>query len=80
VSSSSATFDLQWTFPLNFAELISGDGTEVYRQRINLDTTRAFGKKSFTVPADLTGRKWVRLEVWDVAANGAFTQTIWIKK
>jgi hypothetical protein len=79
INGSTASFDLQWTFPLNFAELISGDGTQVYRQRINLDNTRAFGKKTFSVPAALKGRKWVRLEVWDVAANGAFTQTTWLK-
>src|SRR5690606_11088283 len=30
-------FNLQWTFPLHFAELISGDGVNVYRHRINLD-------------------------------------------
>ena len=24
-------------------------------------------------------RKWVRLEVWDIARNGAFTQPIWIE-
>jgi hypothetical protein len=77
--SLTASFDLQWTFPLNFAEIISGDGSQVYRQRINLDNTRAFGKKSFSIPAELKGRKWVRLEVWDVAANGAFTQTIWLQ-
>ena len=23
-------------------------------------------------------RKWVRFEVWDVAANGAFTQPVWL--
>jgi hypothetical protein len=79
ISGSNASFDLQWTFPLNFAELVSGDGTQVYRQRINLDDTRAFGKKTFSIPAELKGRKWVRLEVWDVAANGAFTQTTWLK-
>jgi hypothetical protein len=77
-NTTTVAFDLQWTFPLNFAEIISGDGTQVYRQRINLDSTRAFGKKSFTISSALKGRKWVRLEVWDVAANGAFTQTVWI--
>ena len=27
---------LRWTFPLRFAELVSGDGDKVYRQRIDL--------------------------------------------
>jgi len=73
---TKATFTLEWTFPLNFAELVSGDGRQVYRQRIDLSSNGSFGVKTFTIPADLSGRKWVRLEVWDVAANGAFTQSL----
>lgn len=76
---ANIAFDLQWTFPLNFVEIISGDGAKVYRHTINLDTTTAFGKKSYTVPLNLQGRKWVRLEAWDAAANGAFTQTVWLQ-
>ncbi len=72
--------EINWTFPLNFAEIISGDGEKVYREKINLDTIKAFGKQKFTFNPNLKNRTWVRVEVWDVAANGAFTQTIWIKK
>lgn len=68
-----------WTFPLNFVEIISGDGRKVYRERINLNHTEAFGKKQFKFTADLRNRKWVRIEVWDVAANGAFTQPVWLE-
>jgi hypothetical protein len=71
-------FELQWTFPMLFAELVSGDGKSVFRHKISLDTTMAFGKKKLRVPINLKGRKWVRLEAWDIAANGAFTQTIWL--
>ncbi|MEO8416810.1 MAG: hypothetical protein ABI472_24310, partial [Ginsengibacter sp.] len=80
--SGNASVDLKisWTFPLNFAEIISGDGENVYRERVNLDTTTAFGKKNFIFKTNLNGRTWVRVEVWDVAANGAFTQSVWIKK
>ena len=80
--SGNATVQLEidWTFPLNFAEIISGDGKKVYRDHINLDTTKAFGKKTFTFYTNLKNRKWVRVEVWDVAANGAFTQSAWINK
>lgn len=79
--SANATIQLKiaWTFPLNFAEIISGDGKNVYRDRINLDTTKAFGRKNFTFHTILKNRKWVRVEVWDVAANGAFTQSVWLK-
>ena len=72
-------YSVDWTFPLNFAEIISGDGKQVYRERINLTDTRAFGKKKFTFSANLKNRKWVRLEVWDIAANGAFTQQVWLE-
>ena len=80
--SGNATVHLEidWTFPLNFAEIISGDGKKVYRDHINLDTTKAFGKKTFTFYTNLKNRKWVRVEVWDAAANGAFTQSAWINK
>jgi len=71
--------NIDWTFPLNFAEIISGDGTQVYRERINLNTTQAFGKKQFTFKTNLKNRKWVRLEVWDAAVNGAFTQQVWLQ-
>jgi hypothetical protein len=79
--NGKATIQLEvdWTFPLQFAEIISGDGKEVYRERINLDSTRAFGRKQFTFSANLANRKWVRVEVWDAAVNGAFTQQVWLQ-
>jgi hypothetical protein len=70
--------DLDWTFPLKFAELILGDGKTVYRDRIDLSDTGAFGQRSLTLTPDLRGRTWVRLEVWDVATNGAFSQPVWL--
>lgn len=76
---SNVTFKLKWTFPMNYAEIVSGDGEKVYRERITLNNTYSFGEQAFNRSIDLKGRKWVRLEAWDVAANGAFTQTIWIK-
>ena len=71
---------LDWTFPLRFAEVVSGDGRQVYRQRIDLSHTRAFGRRRLTLHPDLADRRWVRFEVWDVAANGAFTQPIWLEQ
>ena len=29
---------------------------------------------------DLRGRKWIRLEVWDIAKNGAFTPPVWLEE
>ena len=76
-TGAEVKFDLAWTFPLQFAEVVSGDGKQVYRDRLDLATTSAFGRQTFTLRPDLTGRKWARLAVWDIAGNGAFTQPIW---
>lgn len=71
---------VDWTFPLSFAEVISGDGEKVFRERIDLRETEAFGKETFKFSVDLPGRKWVRVEVWDAAVNGAFTQFVWLEE
>jgi hypothetical protein len=71
--------DIDWTFPLNFVEIVFGDGKKVYRKRVNLNYTKAFGKHKFIFPVNLKNMKWLRLEVWDVAVNGAFTQSVWIR-
>jgi hypothetical protein len=70
---------LSWTFPLNFAEIISGDGNKVYREKIDLSATQAFGTQLFNFRPNLKGRKWVRIEVWDCAVNGAFSQTFYLR-
>lgn len=80
-SGETATIDLDidWTFPLNFVEIISGDGNKVYRERKELHNTTAFDRQHFIFTANVKNRKWVRVEVWDVAANGAFTQPVWLE-
>jgi hypothetical protein len=70
--------DLTWTFPMRFAEIISGDGSDVFRERIDLSDTGSFDGRTLRVSPDLAGRKWVRVEAWDVATNGAFTQPVWL--
>jgi hypothetical protein len=77
--SSKVSLALEWTFPLRFAELVSGDGSKVYRERIDLADTEAFGKRSIDRAIDLRGRTWIRLEAWDIAGNGAFTQPVWVE-
>lgn len=77
---ASVKLKLNWTFPMNFIEVISGDGTKVYHEKIDLSDTRAFGDKLFQFKAKLSGRTWVRIEAWDIAANGAFSQTFYIDK
>ncbi len=67
-----------WTFPLNFIDVISGDGKSVYHHKINMNNKKAFGSEQLSFDLNLKNRKWVRIEAWDVAVNGAFTQTIWL--
>ena len=70
--------NLKWTFPLAYAEIISGDGKNVRRHKIDLSNTSAFGEHSFNFEVELAGQRWVRAEVWDVAMNGALTQPVWL--
>ena len=76
---STVVAKLEWTFPLAYAELISGDGKQVFRQRIGLGDTEALGTRELKLSIDLRGRKWARMEVWDVGTSGAFTQPVWIE-
>jgi len=76
---ANISVDITWTFPLNFVDIIYGDGKRTFKKRIDLTYTKAFGKQKFTFPINLTNMKWVRLEAWDVAVNGAFTQSVWLQ-
>ncbi len=75
-SQRSIVADLEWTFPLDFVEMVWGDGQKIDRQIISVSELGAFGSKRFSIPFDATGKDWVRVTAWDVAANGAFTQPV----
>ncbi len=79
-SAPQIEVELEWTYPLAYLEIISGDGTQVLRERVDLADTRDFGKRTLRLPADLANKKWLRVEVWDIARNGAFTQPVWIEE
>ena len=79
-NAAELNVNLQWTFPLQFIEVVSGDGKQVYRERFEMDSTSSFGSETFKYTIDLEDKKWVRLEAWDVAANGAFTQSIYVSE
>jgi len=79
LSSIMLKTSLEWTYPLNWMAIVSGDGQQVYRERIDLSKTKEFGTLDVSVDIDLTDREWVRIEVWDIARNGAFTQPVWIE-
>lgn len=70
---------IEYTFPLQFAELVWSDGSHVERKKIKLTDTLPFGTKSFKIPFDATGKKWVRFSVWDSAGDGAYVQPIALK-
>ena len=68
--------EVDWTFPLDFVEVVWGDGTTTDRQLISTTNLPAFGRKRFVIPFDATGKRWVRFAAWDVATNGALVQPI----
>lgn len=70
--------DVEWTFPLEFAEVVWGDGKKVERQIIPAKDLPPFGSKRFAVPFDAANKAWVRFAVWDSAGNGAFVQPVWL--
>ncbi|MDV3456184.1 hypothetical protein RZN05_04250 [Sphingomonas sp. HF-S4] len=78
-SATTMRAKIEWTFPLAFAEVVSGDGKKIYRDRIDLTGSAPFGSRTIEKKVDLRGRKWARIEVWDVAANGAYTPPVFLK-
>jgi hypothetical protein len=75
-AKSVYTASIEYTFPLEFAELVWSDGTTVDRKIIKLTDTEPFGSKSFRIPFDAAGKKWIRFAVWDSAGNGAWLQPV----
>jgi hypothetical protein len=71
--------EVEWTLPLEFAELAWGDGDSTHTQTISATDLPAFGSKKFSIPFDATGEKWVRFAVWDSAGTGAFTQPVHLR-
>ena len=72
------TADVDWTFPLNFVEVVWSDGKKVDRQVISATDLGPFGTKHFAIPFDAAGKSWVRFAVWDSAGNGGFVQPVWL--
>src|SRR5262245_94882 len=70
--------DIDYTYPLEFVEVVSGDGKKVDTQVVRATDTGSHGTKKISIPLDATGKAWVRFAVWDSAGNGAFTQPTWL--
>lgn len=73
---ATITADVEWTFPLEFAEIVWGDGKTTGRRIIPATDLPAFGSKHFEFPLDLKGKTWIRFAVWDSAGNGALVQPV----
>lgn len=71
-------FTLAWTFPLEAAALVWGDGQRVHRHAIEVHDTRPFDRRTWEVSPSVASARWMRLEAWDVAGNGAFTMPVWL--
>jgi hypothetical protein len=76
----TVTADVSWTFPLEFVEVVWGDGRKIDRQIISATDLPAFGNKHFSIPFDATGKAWVRFAVWDSAGNPGFVNAVWLNE
>ena len=77
-SKRTVNADVTWTFPLEFVEVVWGDGKKIDRQIIPATDLAPFGSKHFSIPFDATGKAWVRFAVWDSAGNPGFVNAVWL--
>lgn len=73
------TAEIEWTFPLDFVELVWGDGDRTGTEIVSTTGMAPHGSNKFRIPFDATGKKWVRFAAWDSAGNGALTQPVHLK-
>jgi hypothetical protein len=79
-SKRAVAAEVEWTFPLDFVEVVWGDGDSTGREIISTTDLPPHSSKEFRVPFNAEGKKWVRFAAWDSAGNGAFTQPVHLKK
>lgn len=72
--------EVEWTFPLEFVEIVFGDGFKIEREIIRTTELLPFGKKRFEIPFKSDSNRWVRFAAWDIATNGAMVQPVWLEK
>ena len=75
-ANAMITATVEWTFPLDFVELVYGDGDTTHTQIVSTKDLPAFGSHTFSIPFDATGQAWVRFAAWDSAGNGAMTMPV----
>lgn len=75
-ASMALRAEVEWTFPLDFVEVVTGDGEKTTTWSVSATELPAFGSHTFEVPFDATGQAWVRFAAWDSAGNGAMTMPL----
>jgi hypothetical protein len=68
--------NVEWTFPLEFVEIVWGDGHSTGRTIVPATDLPPFGSHRFEIPIQAAGQKWVRFAAWDSAGNGAIGQPV----
>ena len=76
IEAGAVVADVAWTFPLEFVEIVWGDGVKTGRQVIPATDLPAFGSHHFKIPFDASGKKWIRFAAWDSAGEGAMEQPV----
>lgn len=71
-----ARVEVRGTFPLQFAEVVWGDGSGTRRTVFDLSDVGEFSAGSYDWKVPAPGWTWARIAVWDVAANGAFVNPV----
>ena len=72
--------DVEWTFPLDFVEVVYGDGETTGSVTVKTTDLPPFGEHHFTIPFNATGQAWVRFAAWDSAGNGAMTMPVALQR
>lgn len=70
------TAEVQWTFPLDFIEVVTGDGSSTRSTIVPATELPPFSRRILRVPFDATGQAWARFAAWDSAGNGAMTMPV----
>ncbi len=67
---------VEWTFPLDFVEVVYGDGERTERTIVSATDLPPFGSHVFEIPFPGGDQSWVRFAAWDSAGNGAMTMPV----
>lgn len=71
--------EVEWTFPLEFVEVVWGDGTTTDRLIVDATELSPFSRETFQISFRAPNAKWLRFAVWDSAGNGALVQPVRVR-